>query len=97
MVVLILVDTFWQLEKKGYIVVKRIPQNHVFLLWSWCGIQANQISAVCGPTLYNLSSLYDTKETSPKLHQYFLQNPVERLTPVPDFEGADEILSLMLS
>lgn len=31
------------------------------------------ISAVCGPMFYNLSSQYDTWETAPKLHQYFLQ------------------------
>jgi len=34
------------------------------------------ISAVRGPVLYNLSSLYDTRERSSTLHQHFFQNPV---------------------
>lgn len=33
------IDTFWQLERKGYIAIWRIPENEVFLLWSWWGIQ----------------------------------------------------------
>lgn len=59
----------------------------------WNSSKSN-LSCLWPQALY-LSSLYDTKETSPKLHQYFLQNPVERLSPVADLE--DEILSLMLS
>lgn len=47
--------------------------------------------------LQNLSFPYNSRETSPKLHPYFLQNPVEDLSPVADLEGADEILSLIHS
>lgn len=47
--------------------------------------------------LQNLSCLYNERETSPKLHPYFLQNPDEDLSPAADSGGADEVLCLILS